>query len=553
MPGYISTIGEKRMAIYAIAHAPKGASFIVTGESDSPVCTRLTDDPASPQKARAKTSFLDGTLQPGDIVLLELGGPADRLALAAHAYGAEVLRYPSFLLNKERCAEIAELCDYKVRGEKPRDNETGEALTARKMRAYALFGLNAVGESGFYRTEPKDVDMMRLGLAWRSYQRSYKATMRSYQGILAAYRDQVWLELALTRQHKAEELEETVYDRVLEMLVEDILGGEISETERKDFFALIGKEFEGGRFPDRADEKVIAKLVELLFESDRFKATVFDRLKSQKKRIEKMLTGSKRPMVEPNAIYQKVFEPIPGCGPLIAARFISAISDIRRFETRAKLTAYAGYHHFEDGTRARRRSGSVSNWNMELKQATYLLCDMTVKNAASPWRAMLDRRKAYELVKILRDRQHQADVMDLDTMRLLPESFAEREINSFLDVEVADFERLSKHIEALRELAGVAWKGDETDESEEEPEAHGKTDKELGKLVRGVKGLAHQKGLRWLGQQFLKHIYREWRKAVGIHDEPRLPAPSGDVAPSAETSKQRDGSSMVRHAPPPAE
>jgi hypothetical protein len=530
------------MATYAIAHASKGASFVVNGEIEKPVCTRLKDDPASAPKVRAKATFIE-KIEQGDIVLLEMGGAADQLALACFAYGATVLRYPSSLLNKEACTRIIIACSYRFREEKAREGETGEKLTERKTRAYALFGLHFIEPAGFYAVEPKDVSILRLKLAWRSYERSYKATMRSYQGLLAAYRDQAFVELALARQLKADALEEEIHNLILERLVEDILGGEISDTERQDFFALIGKEFEGGRFPKRATEDTIAKLVNALLESDQFKATVFGRLKAQKKRIEKMLTGGrigrKGEAFEPNEIYQKVFEPIPGCGPLIGARFISAISDIRRFKSLPTLKAYAGYHHFEDGSRARRRAGHVSNWNTQLKQAVYLLCDMTVKNASSPWRAKLDQRKAYELVKLLRDRQAKADELGLE-VEILPAEFRYG-IASYLDVELADFTKLSEHIKALQERAGVAWKGDEEDvdasDSEEEDEETAAKDPRLGKLVRGLKGAAHQKGLRWLGQQFLKHVWFEWRKAVGISDSAPAPRPTQGSSDDSQESK----------------
>lgn len=538
------------MTLYAIAHAPKGASFVVTGDSEKPECVRLKDNPADPPKARSKATFLE-KISAGDVVVLEMGGAADRLALAAMAYGAHVKRYPSFRLNKTVCEEIVKSCGYRFREEKPRAGETGELLTARKMRGYALFGLEATGDPGFYEVTARDVQLMRLGLAFRSYMRSYKATMRSYQGLLAAYRDQAFVELALARQLKADALAENIHSFVIERLAEDMLGGEISDTERQDFFALIGKEFEGGVLPDRADEATVSRIVEILLDSDRFRATVFGRLKSQKTRIEKMLTGGrigrKGEAFEPNEIYQKVFEPIPGCGPLIAARFISSIGDIRRFvghdpaqqprvneivaerhrllteagyvdakkeiafteaelgnrlfrfgrvakhfhekgdelqhelmreamrltmelgkirrtekeRDLARFIAYAGYHHFEDGSRARRRAGKVSNWNTQLKQAVYLLCDMTVKNPTSPWRAMLDQRKAYELVKLLADRQAKADEQGLE-VEILPAAFR-RPITSVADVTLADFTTLSEHIKQLQERAGVAWKGVEAE------------------------------------------------------------------------------------------
>lgn len=49
-------------------------------------------------------------------------------------------------------------------------------------------------------------------------------------------------------------------------------------------------------------------------------------------------------------------------------------------------------------------------------------------------------------------------------------------------------------------------------------------DPKLAKLVRGLKQQALDRALRWLGQQFLKHIFAEWRKAVGLSAAPETPA-----------------------------
>lgn len=518
------------MTDYSVAHASKGISFLVVldGETGKPVVSRLKNDPASPAKSKEKTAFLE-QIKEGDRVFLELGGPADRLALAAYAHGAEVLRYPSFLLNKEKTTQIIESVGIVCKDEKATSTETSDILTSRKKRALALFTLAGNGDDGFYELSDKDLSLMRLAIAWRSYERSYKGTQRAYLGILAAYRDQAFVELALKRQMKADAADDAVHNRVLELMLEDMLGGEVNDVERKDFFAMIGKEFEGGQLPKRATEETIAVIVNALLESDSFRSTVFNRLKAQKKSIEKLLTGTKRG-VDPmpaNEIYTKVFEPIQGCGPLIAARLITSIGDIRRFESFPKLKAFAGYHHFEDGSRARRKAGTVSNWSPTLKQGVYLFCDITVKQKAeSPWRKRLDQRKAFELFKLMRDRQLEAMGLNID-VEILPTSFSSRTIGSVNDMTVADFHTLAAHLEQVQKTAGVAWKGDDEDDASEEvetDEVETKTDKRLGKLVKGLKGKAHQKALRWLGQQFLKHVYKTWYEAVS-QTAPSAPAP----------------------------
>lgn len=230
-------------------------------------------------------------------------------------------------------------------------------------------------------------------------------------------------------------------------------------------------------------------------------------MKSTKSKLEKTLASMK--------VYTQVFEPIPGVGPLIAARIIANIGDIRRFPSEASLKAFAGYHQFEDGSRARRVAGKVSNWSPELKQAVYLWCDQTLKRKDSPWRAKLDKRRAYELYKLLTARQLTAKELNLN-VEIVPAAYATRTISSVNDMTIADLEQLSTHIDGLRKTAGIKSE-DDTPDSEEEPSAK---DPRLAKLVKGLKMSALQKGMRWLGQQFLKHIFNEWRPAIGLHKKP---------------------------------
>lgn len=559
---------------YGIGHAFKGRSYVAVVARDEsgkkPEILRLNDEIAKAGK-KEKIAFLEG-LKPGDRVFLELGGPADRLALMAVAYGADVYRYPSFKLGTEKARQIVDAAGWLVTDERPYGKETGEILTRRKIRAMALSVLMTLEPEGFIKVEERDISILRLKMEFRSFRRAQKGAMRAFQGLISAYFDQALVELAFERQTAARINAEDIHSYVIERLLEDVLGGEVNETDRKDFFALIGKEFKDGRIPERAKPEDIEKIVTALIESDRFHATIFDRLKNQVKRIERLLKGGREkrvgdvsPHVIPaNVIWERVFEPIPGCGPLIAARIISTVVDIRRFEERAQLTAFGGYHHFEDGSRARRIAGKVSNWPDDLKQGVFLWTQQIIKMPGTHWRTRLDQRRAYELVKLLRNRQQDADAQGLidengKPFEILPHLFRDRVINSVNDFTVEDLAvyriesvtitkgknagktkekktligGLLFHVDHLRELAGVKSSSDGEHEGGEEAEAideesdHVVKNPALAKLVRGLKRSALDKAVRWLGQQFLKHVYVEWQKAVGVYREPQPRAKYG--------------------------
>lgn len=84
-------------------------------------------------------------------------------------------------------------------------------------------------------------------------------------------------------------------------------------------------------------------------------------------------------------VYTEIFEPIEGMGPRIAGRIISAVGDIRRFETPAKLCAFLGVHVLNDGTFPRRRGGSIANWHGDGRQALYLSFEQWNKRPDSYW------------------------------------------------------------------------------------------------------------------------------------------------------------------------
>ncbi|MBI5731738.1 MAG: transposase, partial [Candidatus Magasanikbacteria bacterium] len=89
--------------------------------------------------------------------------------------------------------------------------------------------------------------------------------------------------------------------------------------------------------------------------------------------------------VEATALWERIFAPIEGMGPRLAASFIAAIADIRRFETDAKLKAFCGVHVLDDGRFPRQRGGEVANWNPSLRQALYLLGDQFNRRPESVW------------------------------------------------------------------------------------------------------------------------------------------------------------------------
>ncbi|MCX6799821.1 MAG: transposase [Candidatus Falkowbacteria bacterium] len=99
-------------------------------------------------------------------------------------------------------------------------------------------------------------------------------------------------------------------------------------------------------------------------------------------------------------VWQEVFEPIEGCGEIIAAAIIDAIGDIRRFPNKAKLKAYAGVHVWNndyknmpkdtirqasDGSFVRSRRGVRLNSKTQLRQALYLLGDQFKRRPDSVW------------------------------------------------------------------------------------------------------------------------------------------------------------------------
>lgn len=94
-------------------------------------------------------------------------------------------------------------------------------------------------------------------------------------------------------------------------------------------------------------------------------------------------------------VYQKLFQPIEGVGPMIAVRLIVTIGDIRRFATSAKLKAFCGAHVLPDGRFPRRRNNEMANWSSEGRQALYLLGDQFNYRPSSVWGKKLLENKVH--------------------------------------------------------------------------------------------------------------------------------------------------------------
>ncbi len=94
-------------------------------------------------------------------------------------------------------------------------------------------------------------------------------------------------------------------------------------------------------------------------------------------------------------IWKRFFRDLEGVGPVIAGEIVASISDIRRFETKAKLKRYLGVHVClggeygdENSTNRqfpRRRGGQVANWSGEGRQALYKFADQWNRRPNSEW------------------------------------------------------------------------------------------------------------------------------------------------------------------------
>lgn len=151
--------------------------------------------------------------------------------------------------------------------------------------------------------------------------------------------------------------------------------------EQRLFQRHIGSIFcsEQGYFPEGSLIKA--------FDSTKATDAVFQALLAEEKAAEKRLVQA----VEALDVYEKVFGPIKGIGPMIAARIINSVIDIRRFKTKAKFAKFLGVHVILKDAEGglvprerqfpRRRNGQTANWHPDGRQAMYLLGDQFLRQS----------------------------------------------------------------------------------------------------------------------------------------------------------------------------
>ena len=98
-------------------------------------------------------------------------------------------------------------------------------------------------------------------------------------------------------------------------------------------------------------------------------------------------------------VWKEIFEDVVGLGEVIAAGLISAVQDIRRFNSKREFKAFLGVHILPDGSFVRKRRGSVANWNPGGRQALYLLAEQWNRRPDSEW-----GKKLREVKRTLREK-----------------------------------------------------------------------------------------------------------------------------------------------------
>jgi len=104
--------------------------------------------------------------------------------------------------------------------------------------------------------------------------------------------------------------------------------------------------------------------IEKYFDAKKANDVIFQTLVQEEKRLMAELTRA----VKCTEVYRRIFEPVTGVGPSIAARLISAIIDVRRFEHRDQLRSFCGVQP-KNNVMQRRRTGSVAKWPNEARSA----------------------------------------------------------------------------------------------------------------------------------------------------------------------------------------
>lgn len=208
-----------------------------------------------------------------------------------------------------------------------------EAAAGSKEDDHVLLAsLLQIKPSFFYEASVRDRALMRVSVAWRALEESMKARIACEQRLRQSF---------------------------------------------------IGKVFtnKDGLYPEGGLEKAFAE--------EKATNAILEALKKEEGRRGRELEQA----LEDLDVYTQIFKPIEGMGPRIAGRIISAVGDIRRFETAPKLIKFLGAHVLPDGTFARRRQGQVANWHGDGRQALYLAADQWNKRPDSYWGKYLRQMK----------------------------------------------------------------------------------------------------------------------------------------------------------------
>ncbi|MDB5224463.1 MAG: hypothetical protein JWO43_85 [Candidatus Adlerbacteria bacterium] len=137
-----------------------------------------------------------------------------------------------------------------------------------------------------------------------------------------------------------------------------------------------------GHFPEGAVEK--------LYDEAKANDAVLTALSKEEAAREREL----QKLVEASDVWKNVFGDVEGMGWAIASRIMAGVVDIRRFRGKEQFKAFAGVHVLKDGRFARRRSGAISNWHPDLRQALYLFGDQMNRRPDSVWGQKLLAYKA---------------------------------------------------------------------------------------------------------------------------------------------------------------
>ena len=183
--------------------------------------------------------------------------------------------------------------------------------------------------------------------------------------------------------------------------------------------------------------------IQKAFEHEKANDVILQALIKEEKVREKALTKALWKV----DVFNDIFLPIEGVGPRIAGRIISSIQNIDRFETKAKLKAFAGHHVTPEGKFVRKRSGQIANWHNDLRQALFLVGDQFNRRPNSFW-----GKKLLENKKKLRERHPEPVEMENDKGKMV-KRYTDGHIHKmalwrtqtkFLEALFRDWKRLSK-------------------------------------------------------------------------------------------------------------